>query len=474
MKLINPESTKIAKARDIILINEIKNKLNQPDNKNWKKELVPLYIERLKLLNYRAEKWIPKIVKESLLEWHEDSYSLKNVGYMWFNLITSEFYFGETSNVFRVRMSQHFRDYNNNNNNNNTRRQYRRMRIIGFENWIPVPLRVFYSSFNRKCWERKIIERYHNQVINDKSTFSSSATINDASDMSRKLLYKAIDDDWSKYNINLTWHIINIENNYRLPRTLFIKFNEKAIERLNNERYIDRYMIKTTNDIKSTHQIKHMFQNILKRELSDNDYKFIMRRLMITKVSNKTIQDKIRMNHQIHKKVSIDDYLTCNCDNDNRFNKINNHINTKTININNHQVCDKYLKINIKTPLKSDENEYRDIINCSIYKICKLFEIKSNTKVELMKISHKLIHNDLLDPTYMREEMNSLTNNRELSIYELDKNIYSTNMICSKKYKEDLIDAFDDKKNRQYIKVDMNVEEILKLQRDNFKKDENK
>ena len=80
-------------------------------------------------------------------------------------------------------------------------------------------------------------------------------------------------------------------------------------------------MIKTTNDIKSTHQIKHMFQNILKRELSDNDYKFIMRRLMITKVSNKTIQDKIRMNHQIHKRVSIDDYLTCNCENDNRFNK---------------------------------------------------------------------------------------------------------------------------------------------------------
>ena len=50
MKLINPESTKIAKARDIILINEIKNKLNQPDNKNWKKELVPLYIERLNYL----------------------------------------------------------------------------------------------------------------------------------------------------------------------------------------------------------------------------------------------------------------------------------------------------------------------------------------------------------------------------------------------------------------------------------------
>lgn len=440
--------------------------MNQPNNKSWKKELVPLYIERLKLLNFRAEKWIPKIVRESMLEWCEDSYNLKNVGYVWFNLISSEFYFGETSNVFRVRMSQHFRDYNN----NEKRRQYRRMRIIGFEQWIPVPLRVFYNSTNRKRWERKIIERYHNQVINDKSTFSSNDTINNANDMSRKLIYKAINEDWSNYNINLTWHIINLENRYRLPRLLYIKFNEKAIERLNDDKYKERYIIKTTNDIKSTHQIKYMFKSILRRELNENDYNFIMRRLMITKISNKTILDKIRMNHQIHKRVSEEDYKICNCENDDRYNKIDNHINMKTININNNEINNKYLKINIKTPLKSSDDEYRDIINGGIYLICKLFEVKSNTKLELMKISHKIIKNDLIDATNMKEEMNILTNNRELSIYELDKNIYSTNLICSKKYKEDLIGAFDDNNNRQYKRVDIDIDEILKMQKDNYNK----
>lgn len=440
--------------------------MNQPNNKNWKKELVPLYIERLKLLNFRAEKWIPKVVRESMLAWNEDSYNLKNVGYIWFNLISSEFYFGETSNVFRVRVSQHFRDYQI----NLKRRFYKRMRIIGFEQWIPVPLRVFHNTTNRKRWERNIIERYHNQVINDKSTFSSNNTIYDASDMSRKLIYKAINDDWSKYNISLTWHIINLESRYRLPRLLYIKFNEKAVERLNDERYKESYIIKTTNDIKSTHQIKYMLKSILKRELNENNYNFIMRRLMITKISNKTILDQIRRNHQIHKRVSEEDYITCNCENDDRFEKINNHINIKTININNNAISDKYLKINIKTPLKSSDDEYRDIINASMYSICKLFEVKINAKAELMKISHKIIKNNLIDASNIKNEMNALTNDRELSLYELDKNIYSTNLVCSKKYKEDLIGAFDYNINRQYERVDINIDEVLKMQKDNYNK----
>jgi hypothetical protein len=452
---------------DSLIINKIKIELERGDNKEWKKVLIPLYIERLNLLKYRAEKWIKKIKRESILEWNEESYGLKNIGYMWFNLISSEFYFGETNNVFRVRISQHFRDYNI----QRKRRQYKRMRIIGFEEWIPIPLRVFYNSRNRLRWERKIIEKYHNQVINDKSTFSNNDSIKIANENTRKLIYKAISEDWSKYSISQVWHILNIENRFRLPRNLFDKFNEKAIERLNDNKYRFSYILNSTNDIKNMSQIKIVTKNILKKELEINDYNFITRRLQVLKVSNKTILDEIRNSAQVHKKVSSEDYLTCECENENEFKKIDGHVIMKSIEIKNNIFVDKYLKINIKTPLKSSKMEYDEVIRKGIYKIVKLFNLSVNIKKELMNISNRLIiNNNLIDASNVKEEFKYFTKDKKYLIYELDKNTYSSNIVCAKKYKDDMIHNFSPKINRQYEIVKDNEEVLRKVQEENFEK----
>src|SRR6185312_3906451 len=96
-------------AIDKLLIRLIKYELSFPVKK-WKKYIIPIYLLRLQLLNFRREKWIINIVRESLLLWKFDSYFIKNIGYCFMNLTNRYCYFGETTSDALTRLYGHNKD----------------------------------------------------------------------------------------------------------------------------------------------------------------------------------------------------------------------------------------------------------------------------------------------------------------------------------------------------------------------------
>jgi hypothetical protein len=133
----------------------------------WKKYIFPLMKLRYNLLKFRKEKWIKTYLRENELEYNEETWNKKGIIYIRINLINRWIYIGQTEDNIYSRSSSHLSDYKK----FKKRPQYKKMKEIGIEEWIIIPIMEIKNNSLRLSIENSLINKYKKYISNDRRSY---------------------------------------------------------------------------------------------------------------------------------------------------------------------------------------------------------------------------------------------------------------------------------------------------------------
>lgn len=202
----------------------------------WKKVISDIYYKRWSLAKFRLESWIPGIVNELDIVLDEKMYELKNVIYIAFNYINRWIYIGQTKLKLLDRIMHHFWEIKC--DVYNYRNKVKKMKSIGLEEWLFIPLKMVEDEIERKLEESRLIQKWKDHAINDRYTY----TLQDNNDLVNNIKYKT----WrmrildviknekiiERYDESGCYALLFMEDRYKLSNITRRKFFNIVINRL--------------------------------------------------------------------------------------------------------------------------------------------------------------------------------------------------------------------------------------------------
>lgn len=437
---IERELTRIVKWVDDIIVQEVKKtyKLREDGERQERTKVDWMRVEvlmryRIRIVQYRKEKWIERIMKEVMVE-EKDKEKTKNeiilrnirskeVVYIMFNTVTKDKYVGETSKGIMVRLRQHIMD----SKRLRGRKVYKIMRRIGLEKFIIIPIAIVRDNTLRKKKERSVMHDLRTRLMNDEFTFTNKNYEEDI-EMEKKgnikmRKLKILDvikkENLDEFEDNELWNIIEDERRWRLRGWKKDIFDNKVLKRLrvNEKKMRKRYNFRV---IKGTYNKRDMKREIIRKinesENSKELKKWIIDRLNISVKKDTTIRSIVNKKNRYDQK--------CKCSRYKEEWKKENHVSIK---IENTELKNTIIGINNKTPIKETERNFR-VAKEEINKEMKKIGVETVDFRKLKKTDEMKYYGQEIVEFYKRYE--------GLVLVQLDKNENAYYLECAEIYNE--------------------------------------